>query len=90
MSAAKCWTISSLILGDRAYETFLMVSKAAEKGSRAPNRQWCKCTKGAGKRRAGSAHESFSGNSMSAYRILEPGVLIRHIGHPGANKIKAS
>src|SRR5262249_20780047 len=27
------------------------------------------------KRRAGNAHESFSGNSMSAYRILGPGVL---------------
>ena len=25
------------------------------------------------KRRAGNAHESFSGNSMSAYRILGPG-----------------
>jgi len=30
---------------------------------------------GGDRRRPGNAHESFSGNSMSAYRVLGPGVL---------------
>ena len=32
-----------------------------------------RCSDLTGKRRPGNAHESFSGNSMSAYRILGPG-----------------
>ena len=43
------------------------------------------------RRRAGSAHESFSGNSMSAYRILgPPGVLsVHHIGTTVRAKLRS-